>query len=240
MRLLLATIVIFSASEARGSPACGSFASLGDEMTRCEDNAELGEAALTCVKSYRARIQKAQAEVLNKFQAQIEAMKREQSDSFDRTQAGYEEARRTLHSLIEQGKQARASVDDLEANLYLPADFDDPAHTRMSTEEYLATEECYATPKKVLGQSRRMIDKMTNDLVQLEQLALAKQDRSGTRSVNVQAIDPPKKVTGGVGVGSGKAVPGRNPANSSSDISGTKKAIDDARKGGATASQPKK
>jgi hypothetical protein len=209
-------------------------------MGRCEDNAELGEAALACVRDYRDKVRAAQADVLSQFQSEIEKMKREQSDSFDRTQAGYEKARMTLRALIEEGKRDRLAVEELYYNLYFPPDSDAPEVTGLSHDDYLASEECFATPRNVLNQSKRMIEKMTNDLIQLEQLALGKQDHSGTRSANVQAIDPPKKVTGGVGVGSGKVFTGRKPANSSSDISGTKKAIDDARKGGATASQPKK
>lgn len=213
---------------------CAGFASLDLKMGRCEDNAELGEAALACVRSYRDKVKAAQAEVLNKFQAEIEKMKREQGDSFDRTQAGYENARKTLRALIEEGRRNRLAVEDLYYNLYFPPDADEPGITGKSHDEYLASEECFATPRNVLNQSKAMIDHMRTQLEQLEQLALGKQKHSGTRSANVQALEPPKKAARTVGQGSGKAPAGRHPAQSS-DISGTQKAIDDARKGGAKA-----
>lgn len=224
---------------ALANKGCPTFAALGYELTRCEDNAEVGEAALACVRGYRDHIQRAQASVLARFQAEIEKMKREQGDSFDRTQAGYEKARKTLRILIEQGEQAALAVDDLEANLYVPADADNPSVTGMRTEEYVSKVECFATPRNVLRQSKRMIEKMTNDLVQLEQAALGKQNHSGLRSTHVQAIEPPRKTSGTYGKGSGKA-PGRRAPSSTSDISGTKKAIEDARKGSGTAGQPPK
>lgn len=231
--------MFLSASAAEASTPCAGFAALDLQMGRCEDNAELGEAALACVRAYRDRIKTAQATVLAQFQAQIEKMKKEQNDSFDRTQAGYENARRTLQQLIAEGEQAKLSVDDLYNNLYFPADADEPEITGKSHDDYLNTTECFATPRNVLNQSKAMIDHMRTQLQQLEQVALGKQDRSGTRSVNVDTLTG-GKVGNSVGAGAGKAVPmGRHPAQSS-DISGTKKAIDDAKKGDAKANQTQK
>ncbi len=238
MNLALIALLLFSSSVQAAAP-CAGFAALDLKMGRCEDNAELGEAALACVREYRARVQKAQTEVLNNFQAELEKMKKEQSDSFDRTQSGYEKARKTLQSLIQQGRNAHLAVEDLYYNLYFPSDSDAPEITGKSPEEYLDSEECFATPRNVLRQSKRMIEKMTNDLVQLEQAALGKQNHSGLRSTHVQAIEPPRKTSGTYGKGSGKA-PGRRAPSSTSDISGTKKAIEDARKGSGTAGQPPK
>lgn len=240
MRIWASLIVISAAAPtALAAAPCAGFEALDLKMGRCEDNAELGEAALACVRAYRDKVKAAQAEVLNKFQAEIEKMKREQSDSFDRTQAGYENARKTLRALIAEGHQAHHAVEDLYYNLYFPSDADNPDITGKSHDHYLESEECFATPRNVLNQSKAMIVHMRTQLEQLEQMALGKQNHSGTRSVNVQALEPPRKAGNTVGQGSGKAPAGRHPAQSS-DISGTKKAIDDAKKGGAKANEPPK
>lgn len=189
-------------------------------LENCDDNARLSQAALDCTQAYHDRVRAAQAEVLRKFEEQVKAQKEMQSDSYDRTQEGYKNARKQLQDLIAEGKVARASVDDLYLNFYFPADYDEPEHTGMSSRDYLSSQSCYAQPEQIMLKCQKMIDKIMADLATTEEAAFGKQNKSGTRSAKVQALDQNMSVTqtkgAGAGVSSGKH---RRPA---SDITGIK------------------
>jgi hypothetical protein len=204
------------------APLCTNFEGLSYEVQNCDDNEQMGRTALACVRAYFDHVQQAQKEILSKFQTQIARQKEMQSDSFDRTQAGYEDARKSLQALIEEGTVVRSQVDDLYLNLVFPPDADNPSVTGMSTEKYLATEKCYAIPQRVMLQSQAMLDKMNNDLVQTENSMLQKENKSQTQSAKVQMIQPAARAASTKGKGAGEIPTGksRNPA---SDITGTEK-----------------
>ncbi len=190
-------------------------------MQVCDDNEKMGHAALNCVRSYRDDVAKAQAEVLAKFQSQIAEMKAQQSDSFDRTQAGYQDARKRLDALLAEGKEARAAVDDLRANIAYPEDYDEPDLIRMSTQAYLSSQNCFSIPDHVFQQAQFMIDKIMSDLAATQEAMLGKESGAGTASAHVRVLGGNSSVKNTNGVGSGKSVNGqsRPPA---SDITGTK------------------
>lgn len=189
-------------------------------LENCEDNARLSQAALDCTQAYYKRVQAAQADVLRKFEEQVKAQKEMQSDSYDRAQEGYKNARKQLQDLIAEGKMARASVDDLYLNFYFPEDYDEPEHTGMEPREYLSSQSCYAQPEQIMLKCQKMIDKIMADLAATEQAAFGKQNSSGTRSVKVQALDKNKAVSQTKGESTGKLRgKSRVPA---SDITGIK------------------
>ena len=55
--------------------ACHDVQHLPFKIEDCDDNEKMGRDALECVRSYYAHVQKAQAEVLAKFQEQIAKLK---------------------------------------------------------------------------------------------------------------------------------------------------------------------
>ena len=177
----------FFTAPATATPAgCRLFASYGEEITSCEDNTVLGNAALACVRGYYNRVQSAQKDVLAKFQEQIAKMKEQQNDTFDRTQSGYEDSRKKLEALIAEGHEVRAVVDDLYLNLAFPPDAEEESFTGQSTESYLAQEDCYAIPQRVMIQSQQMTDKIVSDLEAVMAAALGKEYRAQNRSAHVQ------------------------------------------------------
>jgi hypothetical protein len=215
------TIFLLAAAPARADFACHDFAHLPFQAEDCDDNEKVGQDALECVRSYHAHVQKAQADVLAKFQAQIAQLKNQQSDSFDRTQAGYEDARKKLDALISDGHVAHAAVDDLLDNLAFPEDYDHPEITGKKTEAYLATSKCYSIPRRVLQQSQVMIDKMLDDLAATKVSVQSMGNGSGTRSANVQVLESNRAIANTHGAGSGKVGSGRS-GGSASDITGVK------------------
>ena len=202
-----------------GAPVCLDISAV-EEPTNCDDNEALGNEALSCVRKYYNYVQASQMEILAKFEAEIAKMKDEQSDTYNRSQSGYDETRKKLDALINDGQAARAAVNSLSDNLMFPEDYDQPAFTGMSKEQYLATEDCYAVPTRVMNQSKAMIDKIMNDLSSVEQTALGKENKSQNRSAEVQIIVPNQMAakTKGKGAGDFAKKKFREPA---SDITGT-------------------
>lgn len=223
--MILLTLILHLAAPAPSAAAfsCPMFDALHGDFQNCDDNAYLSQAALDCTQSYYNHVQAAQADVLKKFQEQVAAQKSLQNDAYDRTQDGYRNARAQLEGLINDGKSARAAVDDLYVNFYFPEDYDEPETTHMAPREYLDANECYAAPEQVVLKCQKMIDKIMADLRATEEAAFGKQNTSTTRSAHVQELDhtPTAATTYGKGSGSvkGKGGDNRNPA---SDITGTK------------------
>lgn len=211
-------LVLGDSARAASVPfTCATYATIPFPMLDCDDNEKLGREALSCVQAYYDHVQKAQGDVLKKFQAQVAKLKDQQNDSFDRTQAGYEDARKQLDKLLIDGAIARAAVDDLYLNMSFPEDYDEPETTGMSREKYLASQDCYAIPQRVMLQSQAMIDKMMNDLRATQAAMLGKQDGAQARSADVQALERRREPAhtsgqgaGTVGIGAGRS---RTPAS---------------------------
>jgi hypothetical protein len=229
---ILACSIGLLVSEARAAtPLCHPFSTFGKPLARCEDNFVVSEEALNCVDYYYKHVEAGKLKVKKIFDEQIAKMKKEQSDSFDRTDEGYARAQKEVNDLIATGALARTVVDGYFDEMYFPEDYDEPSVTGMSSEEYLATEECFAGPKKAIQEGQRMIDTIMADLKAMNLSAAKKESKSEKRSVNVQAITPKALPTT---KGQGSAAP-RVPAsagksqNGASDITNTQKAIEDAK-----------
>ncbi len=219
--LQVVVIGLFLASSSWAGLNCPLFAALPFPVQNCDDNAKMGQVALNCERSYRKQVKKAQAEVLAKFQDQIAKMKKQQSDSFDRTQAGYEEARKRLDDLVAEGSVARASVDDLLANIAYPEDYDEPELTGKSAQDYLASQHCFSIPEHVFQQSQQIIDKVMSDLKATREAMLGSQNAAGSASSKVQQMGGVSAVRNSKGTGSGSKIGGTS-SNPASDITGTK------------------
>lgn len=190
--LLIFTIASLMGAAPAQAGVCPLFDAGNFTLENCDDNARLSQAALDCTTAYYNHVQAAQADVLRKFQEQVKAQKDLQSDSYDRTQEGYKNARAQLQSLIEDGKKARASVDDLYLNFYFPEHYDEPKMTGMSPRDYLSSQACYSQPEQIMLKSQQMIDKIMADLAATEEAAFGKQNTSGTRSAKVQVLEKAK------------------------------------------------
>ena len=219
--LLVFSLFFFGSSVWAAHFSCPGIASFPVE--NCDDNERLGREALQCARRYRDHVQKAQAEIYQEFQAQIAQLKEMQSDTFDRTSAGYKEARQRLEILIADGLVARTAVDELQAGMIFPEDYDQPAVTGMSTEEYLRSEACYAIPQKVMLQCQAVIDKMMGDIRATETAMFGKQGRAQARSSRVQRIEQSREAAHTKGRGpEDKRVPGGKSRAPASDITGVK------------------
>lgn len=174
---------------AENAPVCGGYAAI-PKPQNCDDNEQIGKEALRCTRNYFHFVQASQRKILENFQKEIAQMKEQQTDTFNRTKTGYDKTREKLLALIEDGKAVRLQVDNLAANLFFPEDYDQPNVTGMSKEKYLATEDCYAVPTRVLNQSKQMLDKIMSDLTAVEKTAFGKQNISQYNSSDLQNISP--------------------------------------------------
>jgi len=226
-------------STAEATNLCHPFSAFKKKLGRCEDNYIVADEALNCLGYYYKHVEAGKLRVKKVFDEQIKKMKDKQSDSFDRTDEGYERARKEIQNLIADGVLARAVVDSYYAEMYFPEDYNMPSVTGMSTEKYLASEECFANPKLVLTKTQVMIDTIVNDLKAIDLSSSKKEAKSQTRSKNVQVLTPSSvSNTKAQGAAVSPKVPAGTSPKSASDISGAKKAIEDAAKAKALVNQP--
>lgn len=218
---------------------CPPFSSFQKPVKRCEDNFVLGHQALTCVEKYYSHVEKGKAKIDAQLKQQVEKMKKMQSDSYDRADAGYQKTQAELKQLIADGDLAKLAVDSYLPELFMPEDYDQPQHTGMTTEFYLSTEPCYATPKSAITDAQEMIAQIIADLKAVDLTAGVKKDGSQDRSQNTH--DLTKGAVSNTHAPAPKPIPAGNSAKSASDLTGTQKAKEDAAKAKALIQQgPKK
>jgi hypothetical protein len=212
------------------SPAaefCPSFASLKKPVKSCEDNFGLGDAAMNCIEKFESAIKVGQAKLQIALKAKVANMNSQQSGSYNTTDSSYENTKRDLLLLIANGLQAKAAVSEYLSELHFPEDYEQPAVTGMSSEDYLNQEPCFSAPREVIAGSNELIGKMVADL---EKTAIAvgfKEKTSESRSTNVGVVKG-AAVVGKEKINNSK-VPAATPKGKdirSSDISGTKEKKD--------------
>jgi hypothetical protein len=220
---------LLAAEAGAATPLCHPFSSFGKVLGRCEDNYVVLEEAVNCAEYYEKHVEAGTKKVQKVFEEQLAKMKKQQSDSFDRTDEGYARAQKELDDLIATGKLARSVLDGYFDEMYFPEDHDAPEVTGMSTEEYLANEECFADPKKGIQETQRLVDLMMRDLEAMKTATARKETSSEKRSVNVKAVTPNKAVANTKGNGGAERVPAGKSQNGASDLTGTKEAIEGAK-----------
>jgi hypothetical protein len=169
---------------------CHPFSDFGKPISRCEDNLALSESAMNCVDDLERHIEAGKVKIQKLLAAQVEKMKKQQSDSFDRSSVSYQEVQKVLNRLIADSEQAKADVDSYISELFLPEDYDQPKITGMSTKDYLASEPCYATPETIITGSSELISTMLGDLKATNLAALEKEAKSSDRSDKVHNASP--------------------------------------------------
>lgn len=218
---VLSILVFLWPAVSSGASVCGPFSSFNRQIKRCEDNFLLSKEAMKCVQRFDEKIQAGQVKVQKILQKHIDAMAREQSDSYATTDTSYSDARKELGKLISEGQEVKIALATYLAVMQFPEDLDNPNVTGMSAATYMAQEPCFATPKKIIIGSSDLVEKMINDLKKSDSSAGLKALSSKRSAGKIKVMSEPAKVNVGVQGASGKADSGKRVR--ASDISGTKK-----------------
>ncbi len=234
--LTLSFLGLGNAPEASAA-LCHSFADFGKKVKRCEDNFVLADSAMNCVDAYGNAIELGNRKIQKLLATQVSQMKEKQSGTYNTSDTSYQKVRDELNRLIAEGEAAKAAAQSMLDEIFYPEDLDNEDILGMSSEDYLATEPCFAPAKFAMENSVNLIQKMINDLRKTEVSSGIKENTSEHRSDNVQALTAPviSKAKGK----SGAPNMGNRPKNSPSDLTGTQKAIEDKNKGAAIIQQQK-
>lgn len=133
----------------------------------CEENFTLGKLADSCLNKFTNEISGTKP-LIDKGLA-----KNTQTNSMQSASNVYDQAIKEVDRLIANGENSKLAVDSYLANIFMPEDSDKPSLLGMSTEAYLKTEPCYATPHKVMSEDSDMIQILVLDLKKKREALLA-------------------------------------------------------------------
>lgn len=255
MKRMIAPALLFSclfqspfAAEAAKAPPleCLDAEQLNSKVQGCEGNSLYGEAALSCMQKFRALVKDRTKGAAAQMKANAKDLAKEgagQSQNFAGAEADYAVSQATLGELIEAGKLVSKQMDSYLDNIVFPEDFDAPEELIGDPVAFLDNSGCYSENRDGI---ENLLDDLDDEIANLEKaksLSVGKLGVSNSReglqntinqSVNGRSAtvkNPAKTAAPGAPAPTAK---GGKQAAGASDLSGTKKAIEDARKGAAT------
>lgn len=176
---------------------CPSFRDLKHPITTCEDNFELSNAALDCLDLFTSHVKAGQARVRLQLQAELANLKTDQNGNFVGAEASYRKAQIEMQRLANDGILAKQALETYMAEMFFPDDWDQPKVTGMESAAYLASTACFASPRRALMSSQKLVSNMVTDLIKTNFAAGQKQGVASShsqKSQNLQGQPQPKRV----------------------------------------------
>lgn len=210
----------FVSWNAQAAVTCAQFETFGKKLGRCEDNYMVSKEAMNCVERFDGKIQAGQAKVKKLLDKHVENMRREQAGTYNSADTSYADARKELSRIIAEGNSVKEALASYGDALFLPEDADNSSITGMSADQYINSEPCFATPKRIINGSLDLVKLMNSDLAATEKSAGFKESTSEKYSDRIQVLGEQQPKSQGLG----KGAPGKAPLGKKirgSDISGT-------------------
>ncbi len=204
------------------------------QPTDCPKNKIFVEAGNACYQRVQAESKAvaARLDAMNKaYMKTLEAKGMSAQDQhFHFSEFAYKNSQAASDYLQQVTAMARKEVLDYQSNLWPPEDYDSPWITQGDQGRYLMTTACYGEPKLSIDKIIATLDQETANLKLQKSTAMNKQGTASGHRVDLGDAGSPAKVTGSKAIGSALPVPKGTTPKSASDISGTKKAAEDAAK----------
>lgn len=206
----------------------------------CEDNEPLGSQAIVCAKGFVAHVAQGQQQAAELIKAEAAAQASHQKDSVQKAGNGYRKAFQLVSQLRAEGFELYDILHQYHVNLAFPEDYDDPEMTGMSPEAYLKTQECLEVPHQALRVSKAMVKRAMTDLLKLRRSLASKDSTLTTRGAGFQGtVARPVSQAKGAGAPAAAGVKPKD-KQGTSDLTGTGKAIEDAKRAKKVISVPPK
>ncbi|HEY8278814.1 MAG TPA: hypothetical protein VIH99_04280 [Bdellovibrionota bacterium] len=207
----------------------------------CEKNGIMVEAGKNCYGRVKSEANKVKAKLEALHAAYAKGLEQKgmsaQDIHFNTSEYAYQNSQWAADYLMQVTNMAYKEVLDYRDNLWPPEDYDSAWITQGDQARYLMTTPCYGQNKLGLDQILAALDQEKNNIAAQKAASAKKEGSSGAHKGDLTTVNKGVAQTSG----KGGAVPVKkgSSAKGSSDISGTKKAIDDASKSKTVIQQQK-
>jgi hypothetical protein len=141
---------------------CPDIQRIANGVESCDDNARVSDAGIECIEKFESLV-KARGVVLNAASTLLKTANSQRGE-LGNTKTEYKMSEATLRSLIEAGKKAQEVVGKYQNLVVFPEDFDAPDEITGDKEEFLAGNQCYAEPSKILKDVAKDLAHYVKDL----------------------------------------------------------------------------
>ena len=219
MKTLIVTALLLTCPLAHAARYCHAPEELEARVETCDENAYYAEAAVLCVESFKAKVDKAAGRTGKALDKAVGKMKSAQDQNFDTTGNNYQLSEAVLSQLIAEGEARLAEADAYLDEVVFP---EDAGEGGGDASEELKNTSCYQRNVDVIGLVKRDFGKKLAELKAARTAAASLRGVSDGREQNLDASLPSN-----ADVPTTQAAPAGTPRTGKdyrpSDITGTEK-----------------